>query len=128
VQFTGRQAKSIAEGFAYRALQSKIVICACAILPDHVHLVFSRHRVKSEQIMNQLKGAATYQLEKDGLHPFAHLRKDSGKYRLPSVWAVRGWLVYIDNPDHLQAAVRYVENNPVKAGYAPQRWKFVVPM
>src|SRR5277367_6265980 len=39
VLFTGPQARSIAHGFADYAAKSKLPIWACAILPNHVHLV-----------------------------------------------------------------------------------------
>ena len=44
------------------------------------------------------------------------------------MWAAQGWTVFIDDTEHLRAAIRYVENNPVKAGHRPQRWSFVIPL
>jgi len=39
VEFTGVQAKTVAEGFAWAAEEIDYQIHACAVLPEHVHLV-----------------------------------------------------------------------------------------
>jgi len=124
VVFTGIQAKLIGDGFAFRARASGLRVWACAVLPDHAHLVVGRHsRYDAETMMNQLKGAATYQLVHAELHPFATMRDVKGK--LPSVWASSGWKVYLNDERHIRAAVRYVEMNPVRAGLRRQRWRCV---
>jgi hypothetical protein len=70
VVFTGRQALAIADGFGDWAAKSGARILACAILPEHAHLVVARHRFPIEQVANLLKGQATKSLTKAGLHPF----------------------------------------------------------
>jgi hypothetical protein len=45
VRFTGQQALAIAAGLRDYAQRRQCVIHACAILPDHVHLVLARHRL-----------------------------------------------------------------------------------
>ena len=48
------------------------------------------------------------------------------------VWAEKGWNVVIDNLPYLQAAIAYVENNPLKEGKKRQQWlqqwRFVTPL
>ncbi len=44
VEFNGVQARAIGAGFAKYVERSGLVVWACAILPDHVHLVTSRFR------------------------------------------------------------------------------------
>src|SRR5262245_51104378 len=39
VTFTGEQARAVGRGFANYVAKSGLVVWACAILPDHVHLV-----------------------------------------------------------------------------------------
>jgi hypothetical protein len=46
VVFTGLQARAIARGFVRAGEESGYVFHACAIMPDHVHLVIMRHRVR----------------------------------------------------------------------------------
>ncbi|MCE9591566.1 MAG: hypothetical protein K8S99_13705 [Planctomycetes bacterium] len=95
-------------------------------MPDHAHLVVAHHRLAAEQIANQMKGAASHRLSETNNHPFGDERDRRGKR--PSVWASGLWKVFIDHPEHLRAAVDYVESNPLKAGLKRQKWSFVTPI
>src|SRR5437762_783848 len=53
VKFTGLQAKAIGDAFCSYTRKSGLVIRACAILPEHVHLVVDRFRISIEQIVIQ---------------------------------------------------------------------------
>src|SRR4029079_8455070 len=50
VNFSGIQARAIGRGFAAYAAKSSLTIHACAILPDHVHLVLARHLLAVEKL------------------------------------------------------------------------------
>ncbi len=101
------------------------MVWACAILPDHVHIVFGRHRLTAEQIAVQLKGAATKQLLKEGLHPMWTERDE--RNRVPHCWAKGEWSVFLNTAEEILGRIRYVEDNPLKEGKPRQRWSFVVP-
>ncbi len=124
VQFTGLQARAVGHGFADYVQRSGLSVWACAILPDHVHLVVGRPGMDIKQLVIQLKGAATKSLIEDGLHPFGHIRDKQG--RIPKCFARGEWKVYLD-PEDVPRAILYVEQNPIKEGKPPQRWSFVVP-
>jgi len=51
VNFSGIQARAIGRGFAAYAAKSSLTIHACAILPDHVHLVLARHLLDVEKLL-----------------------------------------------------------------------------
>jgi len=125
VIFTGKQAHAIAMGFADYINRSKLQTYACAVMPDHAHLVVGRFRLPIERICEQLKRAATAQLNREELHPFADDIYDNG--RLPTPWARKGWWVYLDREADVQRSLRYVCDNPVRTGLKLQRWSFVVP-
>jgi REP element-mobilizing transposase RayT len=125
VQFTGEQARALARGFAEYLQTTNIIIWACAVLPDHIHLVIGNPGMLIEQLVIQMKGAATRQLEKEAIHPFGRF-KAPGR-RVPKCFARGEWKVYLD-PDDLVRAVRYVQDNPVKEGKRPQDWRFVTPL
>lgn len=122
VNFTGSQARSVGRAFGKYIAKRNIEMWACAILPDHVHLVTGRLPMKVEQLVIQLKGDSTQELEQQGIHPLARFTVD-GK-RVPKCWAQGHWKVYLD-PDDVQRAIQYVANNPLKEGYAKQTWPFV---
>jgi REP element-mobilizing transposase RayT len=105
VQFTGEQARTVARGFADYLRIANIVIWACAVLPDHIHLVVGNPGMLVEQLVIQLKGAATRQLEKEAIHPLARFKQPG--LRVPKCFARGEWKVYLD-PEDLARAVRYV--------------------
>jgi REP element-mobilizing transposase RayT len=125
VEFTGEQALAIAKGFQASAKRGGVTVLACAILPEHVHLVLARHKSKVEQIVNSFKGEATRTLLAEGLHPLAAYRTTRGK--VPKCWARGQWKVFLDGAEDAQRAIYYVEQNPVKEGKRLQRWSFVSP-
>jgi REP element-mobilizing transposase RayT len=123
VRFNGIQARAIARGFAIAAEESEYVLHACSILPDHVHLVIAWHEKSPREVMGHLKSFATKELVKDGLHPFTN--ECLLNERLPSPWVRGGWTVYLNTPDDVDRAVRYVRDNPLKEGKRIQHWSFV---
>ncbi len=123
VNFSAAQIAAIGEGFGNRVCKSNYTIWACAILPEHTHLVVARHVFIVEKIANQLKGAATRMLLERKLHPLADLSR-TGK-RLPKMWAEHHWKVYLDTEEAIENAIHYVEDNPKKEGLQKQDWLFV---
>jgi len=122
VRLTGVQARAVGDGFGGYVARSGLAIWACAILPDHVHLVMGRPEMAVEQVVIQLKGAATQELVRQGIHPLAGYRGSDG--RVPKCFAQGQWKVYLDPPDVMRA-IEYVEKNPVKERLPAQRWRFV---
>jgi REP element-mobilizing transposase RayT len=123
VKFNGKQAAAIAYGFADVVAGTACVIYACAIMPDHVHLVIGRHRYDIQQVANLLKCGATTSLRKYGLDPFSGVPK--GRVSSPSPWAHGLWKVWLDSHHDVNRSIDYTNDNPVKDGLKPQTWKFV---
>jgi len=121
--FSGLQARAVARGFAAYVARTGLLVWACAILPDHVHLVVGRVNMPVKRLVIQLKGAATRQLEREGIHPLSEYR-GAGE-RVPKCWVRGEWKVFLD-ADDVGRAVRYVEGNPLKEGKKKQGWGFVV--
>ena len=124
VQLNGLQARAVARGFAEYVRLSKLQIHACAILPDHVHLVLGTMPMPVERVIVRLKGAATRQLEAEQIHPLAAY-KQPGK-RVPKCFARGEWKVFLD-PEDVPRAICYVNGNPLKEGKKKQEWTFVRP-
>jgi REP element-mobilizing transposase RayT len=125
VLLSSQQVQDVGHGFANGVRKSRYSIWACSILPEHVHLVIARHTYEVEQVANLLKGEATKQLKEASRHPQARFVAADGK--LPSMWAERHWKVFLDNEEAIEAAIRYVEENPAKEGKLPQKRSFVTP-
>ncbi|MCC7145790.1 MAG: transposase [Phycisphaeraceae bacterium] len=118
VRFTGPQARTVGQAFSRIASSSGYKIHACAVLPDHLHLVIGRHSYAVEQIVRRLKQAATRALVEEGLWSSSVV---------PSPWARGLWKVYLNSAVAVQQAVEYVEQNPIRAGFKAQKWVFVTP-
>jgi REP element-mobilizing transposase RayT len=125
VRFTPAQVQSIARGFARAIAESGYVVYACAIMPDHAHLVVAWHERTAEKITSHLKSFSTRHLRAEHLHPFEHFVRADGS--VPEAWAEGLWKVFLFTPRDVQRAVRYVENNPPREGLPRQDWEFAVP-
>ena len=125
VRLSGEQARAVARGIAAICPKVELVIHACAILPDHVHAVAARHAYGGDQLIECLKRAGTRGMNAEGLHPLRAFPRSNG--RLPVPWGAHGWKVHLNTPEEMRSRIRYVEENPVRAGLRPQRWSFVVP-
>ncbi len=123
VSFSAEQTSAIARGFADYVARARLVVWACSILPEHVHIMLERHRLDVEQIVIGLKGQATRCLLGAGIHPF-QVQWDRKKPP-PKCWARGEWKVFLDDADKIPEVIRYVEENPVKEGKPRQTWPFV---
>lgn len=123
VQFIGRQARCIAEAIGRAADEAGYVIYACAIMPDHVHLVTARHPRPIKQIVGHLNARATMLLNQLDLHPLGEFRNANGS--VPTPWVVGCWKVFLDSHADVVRAIDYVEGNPTREGFKPQKWKLV---
>ncbi len=118
VQFSGRQALAVAEGFDQARSESGYTIHACSILPEHVHMVIARnHQRRVERMVGHMRTRATQRLSALGLWPMD---------RRP-VWAENRWKVFLDTPSDIARAIKYVDHNPLKEGKPKQHWSFVTP-
>jgi REP element-mobilizing transposase RayT len=125
VVLTGSQARAAALGIGSVSAKIELVIHACAMMPEHAHLVVGAHRLSGEELMTCLKSGATRGMNDAGLHPMREHARANG--RLPTPWAARGWKVILPTRERMRKAFRYAELNPIRAGLRPQRWSFVVP-
>lgn len=125
VVLNGKQALAVATGFTNAIGKSQLVIWACSILPQHVHLVVARHRIQIEFIVGLLKGEATKELKRSNLHPLADYRNRKGE--TPTPWNVKSYRGYLETEGEIDDAIDYVNDNPCKEGKRRQRWGFVTP-
>lgn len=123
VRFTGEQAQHIAKGFDTACEEAGYTPRALAILPDHTHLVLAWHPRPIDDIAKHLKAKATTAMSHARIHPLQRFADSRG--HKPSPWARRYWCPFIHTDRQLDTVLRYVEDNPVKAGLRPQLWSMV---
>ncbi len=125
VRFSGLQARAVARGFARCVLRTGAVVLACAIMPDHVHMVVARHRYEVEKLVTLLNGDATRQLAAESIHPLVGETNVRGS--TPSPWAASCRKVFLFTEPDIHRTISYVKLNPTKQGKPVQSWKFVRP-
>ncbi len=111
--FTPGQIRIIAESFANLTNGHPYTCYACAILPDHVHVVIRKHKRTAEQMIQDLQDVARIRLQKTGQRP-GH-----------PVWGGPGWKVFLFNPDEVRRTIKYVKDNPMKMRLPRQDWDLV---
>lgn len=126
VRFNAQQRDAIAQGIEQACSESNIIVYACAIGFDHVHVVIARHAKSIEQVVGQFKGRANQQMKAAGVHPMASFVQPDGS--LPAPWSRKCWSVFLNSREQLIAAINYVDRHPVKEGLGYQRYRFLSPL
>ncbi|MBA4064312.1 MAG: hypothetical protein C0501_11485 [Isosphaera sp.] len=107
----------IADAFAEVVAREQYTCYACAVMPDHVHILIRKHKHVAEEMIETL-----VQVSRDRLIRGRHRDADH------PIWtAGHGWKVFLDHPDEVRRTVGYIERNPVKIGFPRQSWPFVQP-
>ena len=114
IEFAPEHFQIVAAGFADAVEQHKYTCYACAILPDHVHLILRKHKHLAEVMIENLQFHSRLRLSGSRLLPDAH-----------PIWCVGGWKIFLDHPDEVCRVIRYVEDNPLPYRLPRQRWDFV---
>jgi REP element-mobilizing transposase RayT len=106
----------LAESFAKTIDQRHYTCYACAIMPDHIHMLIRKHRDTAEVMIQHCQEMSRLSLITAGYCPAEH-----------PVWGGPGWKVFLDSQDDIKRTVRYIEDNPRKANQPTQCWPFVKP-
>ena len=112
--FEREHVSTIACGFANQIARSAYMCYACAIMPDHVHILIRKHRDSAEMMLANLQRTSHLALRESGIVDVEH-----------PVWGGPGWKVFLDTPDDIRRTVHYIEQNPVKIRLPMQKWDFV---
>lgn len=96
--------------------REKYTCYGCAIMGDHVHCLIRKHKHHGETMIEHLQTASREALIRAGRRTPEH-----------PVWGGPGWKVFLYTQADMRRIVRYIEQNPVKAGWPMQVWDFVKP-
>jgi REP-associated tyrosine transposase len=113
--FSDDEIATLGDSFREVIEQNKYTCYACAIMPEHIHLVIRRHRDDAETMIERFQKASREALIATGRRSVTH-----------PVWGGPGWKVFLNTPAQIRGRIRYVENNPIKAGRPRQSWDFVM--
>jgi REP element-mobilizing transposase RayT len=107
-------ANAIAAAFQDVIWQEQYTCYACAIMPDHVHILIRKHKHSAEEMIQNLQVESKFRLRDFELRPADH-----------PVWGGPGWKVLLDSPNDVRRTIRYIEANPLKKGLPAQKFEFV---
>ncbi len=114
LQFSPQDVCVIGAEFSEAASEQRYTCYACAIMPDHVHVLIRKHKHQAEQMIENLQQTGRLRLRTTDARPPDH-----------PVWGGPGWKVYLDHPREVRREIRYIEENPVKWRLPRQNWAFV---
>lgn len=99
-------------------IRDKGYVCyACAVMPDHVHILIRRHDHRAEDMIAGLQEKARSALVEAGNRPVNH-----------PVWTDgSGWKTFINSRRQFEKEIKYIWRNPKKIGRPEQMWDFVQP-
>ena len=115
LEFTSSEIPAIAEGLGEAVGGHRYTCYACAVMPDHVHLLIRKHGDKAERIIENVQESVRLRLGSLGLRASDH-----------PVWSQSVWKVFLGHPDDIRRTIRYIRNNPPKQRMPAQDWAFVV--
>ncbi len=124
VVLSGKQALCVATAFGQCLSNQRIRCFACAVLPEHSHLVLENTEQDIDALMIDLKAAAVKHLLDARLHPFQEFA--DRQLKIPKMWARNGFKTFLFDHDEVVERIHYVEDNPLEAGLKRQQWSFVV--
>ena len=116
LEFHEAEVRAIAGAFAEVIRARRYTCYACAIMPDHVHVLIRKHRDRAEEMIGHLQAASHLKLRDVGLRDMDH-----------PVWGGRGWKVFLECAEDIRRTIPYIDENPVKRRLPRQRWRFVSP-
>lgn len=104
----------IADVLANTTRECNYTCYACAIMPDHVHILIRKHKHQAEDMLDHFQAATRLRLRTEKLRPDAH-----------PVWGGPGWKVFLDTPDSIRRTIGYIDGNPSQWRLPRQSWPFV---
>ncbi len=117
LKICGEAAEIVADAFANVIAKEEYTAYACAIMPDHIHLLIRKHKYQAEEMIEHFKYESRTQLIDAGIRPINH-----------PVWSGGGgWMVFLTHPDDVERTIVYINNNPAGVNLPEQRLPFVTP-
>ena len=116
VQFDKAAIRTVAQAFAQVIRSNNYTCYACAIMPDHVHILIRKHKHTCEEMTRNFQRESHLMLCEHGLFDLEH-----------PIWGGHGYSVYLDHPDDVWLTIPYIEENPSQARIRAQQYDFVTP-
>jgi len=114
LKFGPDEIHTLADAFSETIIECRYTCYACALMPDHVHILIRKHKHKAEEMIENLQQSSRLRLRTVGSRSSDH-----------PIWGGPGWKIFLDRPEAVHRTIRYIEQNPVKWRLPRQSWSFV---
>jgi REP element-mobilizing transposase RayT len=114
LEFGLEEIEMIGEAFAAVMQQQRYTCYACAIMPDHVHMLIRKHKQQASEMIDTFQDGAW-----ERLHATRRYDPDH------PLWTTGGWKRFLFTPNEVRQVIGYIERNPDERGLPRQRWPFV---
>ena len=108
------QIQAVAEAITDWIARRGLTCYACAIMPEHTHLLMRVHRMKGHAMYHDVQGFSRRWMLGRALVPAGH-----------PVWSDDVCVIFKDTPNAVRVAIEYIRDNPPKHDMPPQEWGFV---
>jgi len=112
LRMTHRDVEIVAQALGESISRYTYTCYACAIMPDHVHMLIRAHRDRALEMIRKL--------QKDSRDELIRLGRRDDEH---PVWGGPGWKVFLNTCEDIERTEKYIRENPTH----PQSWKFVKP-
>jgi REP element-mobilizing transposase RayT len=112
--FEDADAQVIADSFARVIADQRYTCYACAIMPEHVHVLIRKHRHHAEDMLENLQTESREALIEAGRRAATH-----------PIWGGKGSKRFLYTADDFARVIEYIRRNPMKIGKPIQEWPFV---
>src|SRR5262249_43475825 len=93
--------KLVASSFGEVIDKCRYTCYACAIMPEHIHILIRKHRDRAEMMIENLQKASRQALVDGSRRAATH-----------PVWGGPGWKVFLFTRPDIKRIVKYIEQNP----------------
>ena len=114
LRFDAVQIEIVGDAFSAAIRKFGYTCYACAILPDHVHILIRKHRDKAEAMIDNLQAKSALAFYDRGSIDVNH-----------PVWTNGGWKGFLNSPERIRTTIQYIDRNPPKEHIPSQNWPFV---
>jgi REP-associated tyrosine transposase len=114
--FQPAQFESVARAISDAISQCAYTCYACAVMPDHIHLLIQKHRDSAETMIENLQTLSRKRLNDSNIRHPNH-----------PTWTRGGWKVFLDHPDDIRRTITYINRNPQQQNLPLQNWHFITP-
>ncbi len=109
-----KEIEIVARSFSQVIEERRYTCYACAIMPDHIHVLSRKHRDHAETMIENLQRASREEMIQVGRRASTH-----------PVWGGPGWKVFLHTQQDFIREINYIQQNPIKANRPSQTWSFV---